>query len=195
MKKLSLLLLLFVLAGSIAAEENELRLRYKETFAQMQEFHKSLYFLEAGERSGHAGVGISGDFIFDIDWATVRQSEMRQGFVSLSANYWFSFLFNVFIEGGLHRNTPREVLTLSAMLQFLGPGQLERDLNGTGFEAGFKSYISNITGESVTCFKIGICSYRFLTKNLATEFGIDWLTPSYLGNGFELRGGLKYYFF
>ena len=195
-KLLPVLIFLLLAAGFAAAEEDEYRLKYSEAFSRMQEFQKNLYLKEAVERSGHFGLGVSGNFIFDVDWTTIRQSELRQGFVSLSANYWFYLLFNAYVEGGLHRSTSREVWTFSTMLQFMGPGgQLERNPGGVGLEAGFKSYFSNIPGESVTCFKLGVCGYQFLTKNLTTELSFDWITPAFLGNSFELNGGLKYFFF
>ena len=191
------LLFAVIFTGFAAGEDVDIRVKYKDAFFQMQDFHKSIYLKEAMERSDHLGLGISGNFIFDIDWSTVRQSEFRQGFISVSANYWFFYVFNASLEGGLHRSAAREVWTVSAMFQLVGPavGQLERVPNGTGIEAGFKTYLSNVTGESVTCLKLGICGYQFISKNLAMDFGIDWITPAYLGNSFEIRGGLKYYFF
>ena len=198
MKK-SVLLIVFSLlaAGALAAEDVDLRGKYKEAFTQMQDFHKNVYLKEALERSDHIGLGISGNFIFDIDWSTVRQSELRQGFVSASVNYWFFYVFNACAEFGIHRSTAREIYTVSFMVQLMGPAmaQLERTPNGAGFELGFKSYLSNVAGESVTAFKVGICGYQFITKNLAMDFGVDWITPAFLGNGFELRTGIKYYFF
>ncbi|MFH1073530.1 MAG: hypothetical protein V1752_00420 [Candidatus Firestonebacteria bacterium] len=198
MKKLTyLILLLSVSAGISLAGDEDFRKKYTETFQQMREFHQGLYIKEAMERTGCLGFGIAGDFIFDIDWAVIRQSEFRQSFVSLSADYWFHPVFNVFVEGGINRTAAREVWTVSAMLQMIGPslGPLEKTPNGSGIEIGFKSYLSNVAGESVTSLKMGICGYQFITKNLAINYGLDWITPAFLTNSFEIRGGVKYFLY
>ncbi|OGF45351.1 MAG: hypothetical protein A2452_02120 [Candidatus Firestonebacteria bacterium RIFOXYC2_FULL_39_67] len=198
MKKLTyLILLLSVSTGITLAGDDDFRKKYSETFQQMKEFHQGLYIKEAMERTGALGLGLSGDLLFDVDWKTIRPSEFRQGFISISADYWFYAVFNVLVEGGIHRSTEREVWTVSAMLQMIAParGPIEPVPNGSGIELGFKSYLSNITGESVTAFKIGICGYQFVTKNFAITYGVDWITPAFLNNSFEVRSGVKYFFF
>ncbi|MCX5776335.1 MAG: hypothetical protein NTX32_01685 [Candidatus Firestonebacteria bacterium] len=197
MKKLLFLFVFLSVFGGVACRaEDDFRLKYSEAFRKMQEFHKGLYLKEAMERVGKIGVGISGNFLFDIDWLNIRQTELRAGFVSLSADCLLNPVFNLVIEGGINRTAAREVWTVSALLQLVvpAPASLENNPGGTGLEIGFKSYLSNISGESVTAFKIGICSYSFISKNIALTFGTDWITPAFLSNSFEIRGGVKYYF-
>ncbi|OGF51191.1 MAG: hypothetical protein A2044_07600 [Candidatus Firestonebacteria bacterium GWA2_43_8] len=198
MKKLTYLILILSVSASLTfASDEDFRKKYTETYQQMQQFHQGLYIKEAMEREGKLGLGISADFIFDIEWNTIRQSEFRQGFVSLSADYWLHPVFNIFAEGGLNRSAEREVWTVSIMAQMIGPSQgpIEKVPNGTGIEIGFKSYLSSVPGETVTAFKLGICGYQFITKNLTMNYGIDWITPGFLANNFELRTGVKYFFF
>ncbi|MEI6846213.1 MAG: hypothetical protein WCK36_04105, partial [Candidatus Firestonebacteria bacterium] len=141
MKKLQVLILLSLLASGFAfGGEDEFRKKYSDAYYQMQEFHKGLYIKETIQRVGRVGLGISGNFNFDIDWTVIRQSELRQGYFSVSADYWCHPVFNLFVEGGFNRSPARDVWTVSAMVQLVGPsaGSIEQNPNGTGFELGFK---------------------------------------------------------
>lgn len=83
------------------------------------------------------------------------------------------------------------------MLQLLSAdmSEIERVPSSSGLEIGAVYYSSSLNEESVTCFKIGICHYQFITPHFAFVTNIDWLTPSFRDNNFDIKIGFKYFFF
>jgi len=187
------IMMIFAFSKNIFSEEPSLRETYKDSFEKLGEVAKLIHYEEGKERQGHIGLGISGNFLFEIkSW---DPSTLRYGFVDLDLTFCLAPSLNIVIGGGYHNTNVRSIIPVYGMLQLLSPEmrQLEKEPVSVGIELGVVYYGSSINEESVTSFKLGICRYQFFTKRLALTTNIDWITPSFRDNNFEFKFGFKYF--
>ena len=187
------LLLILMISNLIAAEEYRSRDNYENLYRGLAITNAVLCEEEGKLRTGKIGVGVSGDFILEFkDWSS---SALRDGFINLEVNYWAATHINIASSFGYHSEASGQVIPISLCLQTIGPrqGQFDKTPSMIGFEAGAEYFISSISAESTLCFKVGLCSYQFITEYFAICGNIDYLTPSFRDNNVEIKFGVKYF--
>jgi len=194
MKTKSLIFIALALLSSglcFCEEEISPRKMYKEGFSQMQKAAAYMVYEEGKNRQDHFGFGASGTFLMRFqDWTL---SNLNDGFINLELNYCLNPFMYAEIGGGYHATTDRTVIPLFAELQLVFPSivSLEELPSASGISLGFINYFSNIASETTACFKVGVVSYKFFTKNIALETSIEWITPDFRGNNIVVKMGPK----
>ena len=179
------------------AREKTLREVYGEFYRGLSLANYAIARQEGVKRSGHLGLGIAGSLTERFDTGNWQMSGFKDGFLYLELDYWCFEFGNIALSGGYHNDGTRTVIPCSAMAQLLFPvaNQLEKDPVLGGIQAGVSGFPSSISEESTTCFKFGFCTYMFGNANFATTFEVNWLSPAFRDNNWEVKAGIKYFFF
>lgn len=173
-------------------KDKDLRKVYKNTYKGMIILSKAIHNEEGALRLNHLGIGISGNILFRIQsW---QSTPLRDGFIDLDLNYVIRPHLNLAVSSGYHKTDSSQVVPVCGMLQWVGGSdEIGMVPSSVGLEIGAISYFSNVSEESMTSFRIGICRYDFFTKNLALTGNIDFITPSFRDNNFDIKIGIIYY--